>query len=101
LPGKPDIVFRGARLAVFVDGAFWHGHPSKLRPGRYGAYWDAKIESNILRARRVETELARGGWTFIRFWDFEVESDAEGCARTIERLLEPPSAGGGERHHNE
>src|SRR5687767_11864226 len=49
LPGRPDIAFTRIRLAVFVDGAFWHGHPSKFQLGIAGRYWDEKIRGNQLR----------------------------------------------------
>ena len=73
LPGKPDIVFGPARLTIFVDGAFWHGHPSKFWIGRSGPYWDAKIARNMERDRRVSAELEMLGWTVLRVWDFEIE----------------------------
>jgi DNA mismatch endonuclease (patch repair protein) len=75
LPGKPDLAFGPARVAVFVDGAFWHGHPSKYWPGRSGAYWDEKIARNQARDRRVDAELASAGWHVIRLWDFEIAKD--------------------------
>src|SRR5688572_28401692 len=45
-PGTPDLAWPRRRVAVFVDGAFWHGHPSRHKPGRSGRYWDNKIERN-------------------------------------------------------
>jgi DNA mismatch endonuclease (patch repair protein) len=72
-------------LAVFVDGGFWHGHPTKWWPGRSGAYWDAKIERNIARDRRVEAELENMDWRVLRLWDFEVEGDLQGA---VDRVLE-------------
>jgi DNA mismatch endonuclease (patch repair protein) len=63
-------------VAVFVDGAFWHGHPSRHRPGRSGQYWDTKIASNVARDRRIDAELLAAGWTVLRFWDFELQTDA-------------------------
>jgi DNA mismatch endonuclease (patch repair protein) len=85
LPGCPDLAFGRARLAVFVDGGFWHGHPTKWWPGRSGAYWDAKIERNIARDRRVEAELENMDWRVLRLWDFEVEGDLQGA---VDRVLE-------------
>src|SRR3954466_6751872 len=57
-PGRPDIAWPGRRVAVFVDGAFWHGPPSRPRPGRSGAYWDEKIAKNVERDRRDDARLA-------------------------------------------
>jgi DNA mismatch endonuclease, patch repair protein len=87
LPGKPDLAFGRARLAIFVDGGFWHGHPSKYWPGRSGAYWDAKIARNQLRDRRVDAELVAAGWRSLRMWDFEVERDPDGAAKRVIEAL--------------
>jgi DNA mismatch endonuclease (patch repair protein) len=89
LPGKPDLAFGRARLAVFVDGGFWHGHPSKYWPGRSGDYWDAKIARNKARDSRVDVELASTGWRSLRLWDFEIERDPIGAAHQVKRALDP------------
>ncbi len=81
--GRPDIAWPRRRLAVFVDGAFWHGHPSRHRPGRSGKYWDEKIERNVKRDRTVDAALLNEGWTVVRVWDFEVKRDLEGVVRKI------------------
>lgn len=88
LPGKPDIAFGRAKLAVFVDGGFWHGHPKKWWPGRSGPYWDAKITRNQARDQRVNEELTDLGWRVIRFWDFEVVRDPDAAASQVETKLE-------------
>jgi DNA mismatch endonuclease, patch repair protein len=72
VPGRPDIAWPSMRVALFVDGAFWHGHPSRHRPGRSGKYWDVKIAGNVARDRRVDGELRMAGWEVIRIWDFEI-----------------------------
>lgn len=72
-PGQPDIAWPALRIAVFVDGAFWHGHPSRHTPGRSGEYWDFKIAGNVTRDRRVDAELRAAGWEVVRVWDFEVQ----------------------------
>lgn len=87
LPGTPDIAFGRARLAVFVDGAFWHGHPSRYKEGQSGAYWDEKIQRNRERDRRVDRELKRIGWTVLRLWDFEVLRDPVGTAVRVQHEL--------------
>lgn len=86
-PGTPDLAWPRRRVAVFVDGAFWHGHPSRHKPGRSGAYWDEKIEGNVARDRRVDAELQALGWTVVRVWDFEVRKDAGGTVERIEAAL--------------
>lgn len=75
LPGRPDLAWIGLRVALFVDGAFWHGHPSRHRPGRSGAYWDDKIARNMERDQQVDDELRRQGWLVLRVWDFEVRRE--------------------------
>lgn len=94
LPGKPDIAFGRHRLAVFVDGAFWHGHSSKFSPGRLPPEWEKKIAANRERDRRAETELGALGWSILRIWDFEVRKDplrqAERVALTLATRCYPP-----------
>ena len=87
LPGRPDLAFRRARVAVFVDGAFWHGHPSRFTPGKSGKYWDDKISRNRERDRTVSAELEARGWRVVRLWDFDVLSDPDAVATAIQSLL--------------
>ncbi|MEX0682297.1 MAG: very short patch repair endonuclease [Gaiellaceae bacterium] len=88
LPGKPDLAFGRARLAVFVDGGFWHGHPRKWWPGRSGPYWDAKIARNQERDREADRALGELGWRVVRLWDFEVEADPVAAAEAVLRELD-------------
>jgi G:T-mismatch repair DNA endonuclease (very short patch repair protein) len=80
---------RGPRCEwrYFVDGAFWHGHPSRHRPGRSGRYWDEKIASDVDRDRRVDVELAQAGWDVLRVWDFEVRKQPEEVTERIVNVL--------------
>jgi DNA mismatch endonuclease (patch repair protein) len=87
LPGKPDLAFSAARLAVFVDGAFWHGHPDYYH-GQSGPFWDAKLAANRSRDARVNGELAELGWEVLRLWDFEVQRDPGACAARVGAALE-------------
>lgn len=88
LPGKPDVVFRAARVAVYVDGAFWHGHPEKCRlPATNREYWVSKIERNKARDVRVNAELGAMGWRVVRLWDFEVKASPARCAARVERIV--------------
>lgn len=86
--GRPDIAWPARRVAVFVDGAFWHGHPSRHKPGRSGDYWDRKIEQNVARDRRVNRELGDSGWSVLRIWDFEIRKDLEGVVTRVVNALE-------------
>ena len=87
LPGKPDLVFTRWKVAVFVDGAFWHGHPEHFTVGRSGDYWDAKIARTQERDRAANEALASAGWVVLRFWDFEVRDDVTECAQRVMRAL--------------
>ena len=89
LPGRPDIVFVGRKLAVFVDGEFWHG--KKLTAERMSAmepYWQRKIERNMARDRRVNDELAGKGWTVIRVTDRAVLCQTRNVAAYVERAFD-------------
>jgi DNA mismatch endonuclease, patch repair protein len=85
--GTPDLAWPSLRIAVFVDGAFWHGHPSRHRPGRSGPYWDAKIAKNVARDRLVDAELRARGWVTIRIWDFEIRRDLPEVVARISQAL--------------
>lgn len=91
IPGRPDLSFSRAKLAVFVDGAFWHGHPDKYWQGRSGPYWDAKIARNQERDARINGELESMGWRVLRIWDFEVNRDAQEAARRVITTLNDPT----------
>jgi len=85
LPGKPDIVFPGRRLALFVHGCFWHGHdcPRGARmPATNADYWKAKIARNTARDARTATELANLGWRTAVIWECETRN-AEDLNRII------------------
>jgi DNA mismatch endonuclease (patch repair protein) len=82
VPGRPDVAWLGRRVAIFVDGAFWHGHPDYYW-GQSGKFWDEKIDRNRKRDERVTGELIEAGWTVLRFWDFEVEQRPEQCVAAV------------------
>lgn len=86
VPGRPDLVWRSKKVAVFVDGAFWHGHPDHYR-GQSGAFWDAKIARNRARDEAVNAELAAAGWHVVRLWDFEVKRDPAACVCRVQEAL--------------
>jgi DNA mismatch endonuclease (patch repair protein) len=76
LPGKPDFVFRRARVVVFVDGDFWHGNPRcKRLPKSNIAYWQKKIEGNIARDKENTRTLQRLGWHVIRIWESDLRGE--------------------------
>jgi DNA mismatch endonuclease, patch repair protein len=67
-----DLVFGPARVAVFIDGCFWHGCPDHHRqPTAHGGYWAQKVRTNRERDRRADAALAEAGWLALRFWEHE------------------------------
>lgn len=92
LPGTPDVAFTKHKLAVFVDGGFWHGRDfqarkARLADGNNGAFWVAKIERNMERDRRDKVALEVMGWRVLRFWDTDVARDPDGCAVAVAAVL--------------
>jgi len=86
LPGKPDFVFPSRRLAVFVDGCFWHGCPRCYRlPEDNRSYWQAKVRSNRLRDRRRSRELRSLNWKVLRIWEHSLKS-TKGRASVLKKL---------------
>jgi DNA mismatch endonuclease (patch repair protein) len=74
---RPDIVFTRKRVAVFVDGCFWHVCPEHGRqPRSNSAYWDAKLSRNASRDRETDADLEAAGWTVVRVWEHERPEDA-------------------------
>lgn len=73
--GKPDFVFLKKRIAIFVDGCFWHGHNCRnTSPEDNKAYWGKKISKNIIRDIEVSDRLMSLGWTVIRIWECELKN---------------------------
>lgn len=93
LPGKPDFVFRQERLAVFVDGCFWHGCPRHGRkPGSNRAYWVPKLNRNKRRDRRIRVVLRQAGWRVLRLWEHELGNAARAAQRVKSCLRREPGA---------
>lgn len=89
--GKPDLVFPGRRVAVFVDGCFWHGCPRHYVPPRSRRdYWEAKLEGNVLRDIQQTRELEAAGWAVVRVWACQVETSVVQVADQISRTLQSP-----------
>jgi len=88
LIGKPDFVFPRSKVAVFVDGDFWHGNPAYYRiPKTNAVYWERKIQRNIERDREVTVELIRLGWRVIRIWESNLKDEYAVAARISFELL--------------
>lgn len=84
LPGRPDIVFRRAKLAIFIDGDFWHGWRFPLWEHKLSENWRNKIAATRERDRRNFRKLRRLGWKVLRIWEHEIERAPEKC---IDRIL--------------
>jgi DNA mismatch endonuclease (patch repair protein) len=82
--GKPDVVFDKKRLAIFVDGCFWHGCPKCYRrPKSKRKFWDNKIVENKTRGSRVSRLLRKQGWTILRFYECELANKPESVLNRI------------------
>jgi DNA mismatch endonuclease (patch repair protein) len=89
LPGKPDVVPRGSRLAVFMNGCFWHGCPRHYRePKSNVEFWRRKIGNNRRRDARVRKALNRAGWSVMVLWEHDVRRDPARAAARIARRME-------------
>ena len=87
LPGQPDFVFRRQRLALFVDGCFWHGCPKHgTQPETNAAYWAQKLSRNKARDRSVSRTLRQAGWMVIRLWEHHLSAPVAVAAK-ISRAL--------------
>jgi DNA mismatch endonuclease (patch repair protein) len=83
-----DIVFRPAKLAVFIDGCYWHGCPEHYVPPKTNlGYWSDKVARNMARDRDTDEQLRAAGWTVLRFWEHDSAEDcAIKIAATVSRL---------------
>jgi DNA mismatch endonuclease (patch repair protein) len=86
--GRPDFVFSRAKVAVFVDGDFWHGNPKTRRtPKSNEDYWTKKISNNKRRDRRVTRTLKGMGWRVFRVWESDLRSDTEAVMAKLRLLV--------------
>ena len=91
VPGRPDIVIRSRRLAVFADGDMWHGNAWRLRGlsrledmfPTNTEFWTKKIRRNMERDREVTARLTKEGWTVVRIWESEILADPDAAARKV------------------
>ena len=89
LLGNPDFVFPKSKLAVFVDGCFWHGHDCgrNLKPKRNASLWRRKFSLNRWRDASIRRTLRSKGWQVIRIWECVLARRPESCVRRIQRAL--------------
>ncbi|WP_349292535.1 very short patch repair endonuclease [Pseudomonas sp. MWU13-2517] len=89
---RPDIVFTSRKLAVFVDGCFWHGCPHHyVMPRTRPEFWSEKLGSNTRRDRKQTAALIESGWSVVRFWEHEIESDLMQVATDVANAYLDPA----------
>jgi len=90
--GKPDFIFPKHKIALFVDGCFWHGCPQHSNmPKNNQEFWEKKLQGNKVRDRFVVRELKKIGWRVVRVWEHELKSPEKVIAK-LKKYFEPPGA---------
>jgi DNA mismatch endonuclease, patch repair protein len=88
IPGSPDFVFRREKVAIFVDGCFWHMCPRHFSmPKNNRTFWKKKLEGNAIRDKAVNLELRKKGWKVIRVWEHQLRTGPSESARRILNAL--------------
>ncbi|WP_257667300.1 very short patch repair endonuclease [Parapedobacter tibetensis] len=96
LPGRPDVVIKKYRLAIFIDGEFWHGHQWEKTKGRIRSnkdFWVAKIERNMARDKENNEALIAMGYTVFRFWGEDIRKNLRQCVNQIQLYIEAAGEG--------
>lgn len=89
LPGKPDIVFTKKKIAIFIDGCFWHKCPKCFQePETRKEFWMKKINSNVERDQRNTKKLQDTGWTVLRFWEHDIRKKSDAVVKIIAEMIE-------------
>lgn len=86
--GKPDVFFQKKKIAVFIDGCFWHKCPicHSIPESNFG-FWDEKLSRNVKRDREVNKVLLKEGVKVVRFWEHELEKDLKKCYKRLVKEL--------------
>ena len=88
--GTPDFCWKRKKVVVFCDSSFWHGHNWRNQIKTIKTrkkFWIAKIETNIGRDRKINRRLRKEGWSVLRFWDFDINKNIDGCVAKINRVF--------------
>lgn len=87
--GNPDFASKRKKIAIFIDGCFWHKCPKCFRPPKSNKkYWRTKIENNVKKDRKTTIMLLEKGWTVLRLWEHEIFSDRKKCVEKVMKILE-------------
>lgn len=87
LPGKPDIVFIKKKIAIFVDGDFWHGYRFNAWKNKLPDFWKVKIAINIKRDKNNFNKLRKMGWKVFRIWEHQIEKDFDNQTQKIIKVF--------------
>jgi DNA mismatch endonuclease (patch repair protein) len=86
--GKPDFVFKKERIAIFIDGCFWHKCPIHFKmPKSNNEFWNTKINANVKRDKKVNTILKKEGWIVLRFWEHELKKSIDNCIIKLDNVF--------------
>jgi len=89
--GRPDFVFLQSKVAIFVDGCFWHGHKCKTIPEDNREYWEKKINKNKLRDLIITKRFQKRGWRVVRIWECEIrKKNFDSIAKSIISMISDP-----------
>jgi DNA mismatch endonuclease (patch repair protein) len=90
VPGRPDIAYPSKKIAIFVNGCFWHRCPycNPPFPKTHGDFWTAKFENNIERDKRKKADLENLGWTVLVFWECKINNEIDSCVQQIKLVVD-------------
>lgn len=84
--GKPDFAIKKYKIAIFIDSCFWHKCPKHFRqPSTNKKYWIPKINRNVERAKEVNKQLKKDGWTVLRFWEHDIKKNPGKCIAKVKK----------------
>lgn len=88
--GRPDVIFPRAKVAIFIDGCFWHGCPEHyVRPRTRNEFWASKLRGNVERDRRQTLQLESVGWRVCRFWEHQVFENLSEAVEQVRHAIQP------------
>lgn len=89
ITGRPDIYFAKQKIAIFIDGCFWHKCPIDfIRPKSKNNYWDRKIKNNVTRDKKINFELKKKNIQILRFWEHDIENGIKKCYSILRTAYE-------------